>query len=124
MTGKPMHTESEERDGAVCPSYINYCLKSEVSITLCFELCSTHYTAVRIKNCSKSTSATKVATMKNTDDFHYKGKPSHATTKSTLFAVSKDEWDTKEDTGKSMKNALYIVQYAQRYLSGQSDVEQ
>ena len=22
-----------------------------------------------------------------------------------LFAVSKDEWDTKEDTGKSMKNA-------------------
>ena len=28
------------------------------------------------------------------------------------FAVSKDEWDTKEDTGKSMKNALYILQYA------------
>jgi len=25
----------------------------------------------------------------------------------TLFMVSKDEWDTKEDTGKSMKNALY-----------------
>ena len=24
------------------------------------------------------------------------------------FAISKDEWDTKEDTGKSMKNALYI----------------
>jgi len=33
-------------------------------------------------------------------------KPSRATTKSTLFTVSKDEWDTKEDTGKSMKNAL------------------
>ena len=30
----------------------------------------------------------------------------------TLFAVSKDEWDTKEDTVKSMKNALYILQYA------------
>jgi len=29
------------------------------------------------------------------------------TTKSTLFVVSKDEWDTKEDTGKSMKNALH-----------------
>jgi len=26
-------------------------------------------------------------------------KPSHATTKSTLFIVSKDEWDTEEDTG-------------------------
>ena len=46
--------------------------------------------------------------MKNMDDFRYEGKPSHATTKSTLFAVSKDEWDTKEDTGKSMKNALYV----------------
>ena len=54
--------------------------------------------------------------MKNTDDFCYEGKPSHArkpsraTTKSTLFAVSKDEWDTKEDTSKSMKNALYVLQ--------------
>ena len=64
----------------------------------------------------KSTSAFKVATMKNTDDFHYEGKPSHATAKSTLFAVSKDEWDTKENTGKSMKNALYLLQYAKRHI--------
>ena len=34
------------------------------------------------------------------------------------FAVSKDEWDTKEDTGKSMKNALYVLRYAKRHLSG------
>ena len=54
----------------------------------------------------------------NTDDFHYEGKPSRATTKLTLFAVSKDEWDTKEDTGKSMENALYILQYAKRHMSG------
>ena len=47
-----------------------------------------------------------------------------ATTKSTLFTVSKDEWDTKEDTGKSMKNALYVLRYAKRHLSGRSDVEQ
>ena len=58
--------------------------------------------------------------MKNIDDSRYEGKPSCATTKSTLFAVSKDEWDTKEDTGKSVKNALYILQYARRHLSGQS----
>ena len=45
--------------------------------------------------------------MKNTDNFRYEGKPSRATTISTLFAVSKDEWDTKEDTGKCTKNALY-----------------
>ena len=52
--------------------------------------------------------------MKNTDDFCYKGKLPRATAhaKSTLFAVSKDEWDTKEDTGKSMKNALYVLRYA------------
>ena len=45
--------------------------------------------------------------MKYTNDFHYEGKSSCATTKSTPFAVSQDEWDTKEDTDKSMKNALY-----------------
>ena len=94
------------------PNYIIYHLKSEVSITLRCRLCSTRYTAVRIKNCLKSTSAITIATMKNTDNFLYGGKPSHATAKSTLFTVSKDEWDTKEDTGKSMKNALYGLWYA------------
>ena len=67
-------------------------------------LCSTRYTAIQIKNWLKSTSAIKIATMKNTDVFHYKEKPSRAIAKSTLFAVSKDEWDTKEYTDKSMKN--------------------
>ena len=92
---------------------INYCLKSEVSITFCCQQCSTHYT-LQIKNCSKSTSAIKVATLKNMEDFCYEGKPSRATAKSTLFAVSKDEWDTKEDTGKSMKNVLYVLRYVKR----------
>ena len=110
-----MHTK--RRNGAVCPSYINYGLKSTVFITLHCRLCSTCYTAVLIKNCLKSTSAIKISTMKNTDDFHYEGKPSRATAKSTLSAVSKDEWDTKEDTGKSIKNALYVLRYAKRHLS-------
>ena len=114
----------KERAGATCPSYINHRLKSEASITLRCRLCSIRYTAVQIKNCSKSTSAIKIVTMKNLDDFYYEGKPSCATTKSTLFSVSKDEWDTKEDTGKSMKNALYILQYAKRHLSSQSNIEQ
>ena len=96
MTGEPTHTTSKERNGMAHPGYINYCLKSEVPITLHCQLCSTCYTAVRIKNCSKSTSAIKVATMKNMDDFLYERKPSRATAKSTLFAVSKDEWNTKE----------------------------
>ena len=44
--------------------------------------------------------------MKNTDDFRYK-----ATTKLMLFTVSKDEWNAKEDTGKSLKNALDVLRY-------------
>ena len=70
-------------------SYINYHLKSEVPITLCCWLCSTCYIAVRIKNCSKSTSAIRVATMKYTDDFCFEGKPSRATAKSTLSLSAK-----------------------------------
>jgi len=48
------------------------------------------------------------ATIKIMYNFCYERKPSCATTNSTLFAVSKDKWDIKEDTGKSMKNASYI----------------
>jgi len=40
------------------------------------------------------------------------------TTKSTLFVVNKVEWDTKEGTGKSMKNALHAQQCGKRHLSG------
>jgi len=45
-------------------------------------------------------------------------KPSHATTKLTLCTDSKDEWNTKEDTGKSLKNELYVLQYAKRHRLG------
>ena len=172
MTGEPHAYHIW--NGAMSPSYINYCLKSEVSITLHCQLCSTCYTAFRIKNLSgststiyayqkkwchspqlyqlssekwtihyaslsamfnplhnntnqellKSTLAIKIATMKNTEDFCFEGKPSRARAKSTPFPVNKDEWDTKEDTGKSMKNALYVLWYAKRHLSGRSDVKQ
>jgi len=33
------------------------------------------------------------------------------------YVESKDEWDTKEGTGKSMKNALYVQQCGKRHLS-------
>ena len=98
---------------------INYHLKSEVcihyaSLSAIFNLL--HH--ITIKNRSQSTSAIKVATINNMDDFHYEGKLSYATTKSTPFAVSKDKWDTEEDTGKSMKNVFYILWYAKRHVSG------
>ena len=114
----------KERNHAARPNHINYRLKSEVSVTFRFRICSTRYTAVRIKNCLKSTSAIEIATMKNTDNFCFEGKPSRARAKSTPFPVSKDEWDKKEDTGKSMKNALHVLRYAKRHLSGRSYVEQ
>jgi len=53
----------------------------------------------------------KEAIIKYTDDFCYEKESSCTITKLTLFVVSKDQWNTKEDTGKSMKNALYILQY-------------
>ena len=120
----PLQSTHTERNRATRPSYVNYHLKSEVSIMLHCWLCSTHCKAVQIKNCLKNTSAIKIATVINTDNFRYEGKPSRAIAKLTLFAVSKDEWDTKEDTGKSMKNALYVLRYAKRHLSDRSDVKQ
>ena len=66
----------------------------------------------------KSNPVIKVAAMKTTDDFCYAKKPSHAITTATLFTVSKDGYDIKEDIGKSLKNALYILRYAKRHLSG------
>ena len=84
---------------------------------LCCRLCSTRYTAVRIENRSKSTSAIKTATMKNTDNFRYERNLLRAIAKLTLFTVSKDEWDTKEDTGKSIKNALHVLRYTKKHLS-------
>ena len=48
-----------------------------ISISLLCQLYSTRYTAVRVKNCLKSTSVIKVDTMKNMDDFCYAGKGRH-----------------------------------------------
>ena len=110
-----MHTK--ERNGAVHPSYINYRLKSEVSIMFHYRLplhSSMNQELLEKHLCNQNSH------YENMDDFHYKGKPSRATTKSTLYAVSKDECYTKEDTGKSMKNALYVLQYAKRHLLDQS----
>ena len=97
---------------------INYHLKNEVSITV------SYVQPVTQQYESRTVRKIQIATMKNTDGLHFEGKPSHATAKLTSFAVSKDEWETKEDTGKSMKNELYILRYAKRHLSGQSNVEQ
>jgi len=38
--------------------------------------------------------------------------------------LSAEMKETQEDTGKSMKNILYVLQCAKRYISGWSDVNQ
>jgi len=59
-------------------------LSSEKKTLYC-QLFSTCYAAVKINNCLKRTSATKVATMKIMDDFRYGWKPSHAYRKIDTF---------------------------------------
>ena len=85
----PLHTKTHsKRNDAARPSYINYRMKSEVSITLRCWLCSTRYTTVRIKNCLTSTSAIKIAAMKNTDDFRYMKGSHHVLSPNRHFSLS------------------------------------
>ena len=102
----------EKYDDDACPSY-----RLKVSIALLCQLCSTHYTAVQINNCLKKYLCNQGSHYEKYGRFSVKQrKPSRATTKSTLLTVSKDEWNTKENTGKSLKNALHILQYAKKRL--------
>jgi len=44
------------------------------------------------------------------------------TTKLTLFAMRKVEWDKEGSTGKSMKDAMYVQWYGKRNLVGCSEL--
>ncbi|XP_065909914.1 uncharacterized protein [Dysidea avara] len=59
-------------------------------------------TSVNITSCNNNSGipgiAVNMSDNTNSTSKDQNGEPSHATTKSTLFTVSKDEWDTKEDT--------------------------
>ena len=86
MTGELTHTASNKRKGATHPRYINHHQKSEVFITLRCQLCSTRYTALRIKKkhlCNQSSHYEKYRQF-----LLFEGKPSRTTTKSTHFALS------------------------------------
>jgi len=63
--------------------------------TLRYQLSSPCYAAVQINNCLKRTFAIKVASMKIMDDFHKNWSYQAPITKSSLFVVNKDQWDTK-----------------------------
>ena len=80
--------------------------KSEV---LHFEMYPAHYKVLQMKNTMRRISAVNPVTMTNLDDSHYKHRETimQCYCESTPCAASKDKWDRKENTGKSMKQALY-----------------
>ena len=95
--------------------------ETEVSIVILCQLCSACYTAVRIKKCLKSTSVLKVGTMQNTDDFLICKGSHHVQPPNLHFSLLAKMNGTQSRT---LKNALHVLQYAKRHLSGWSDVEQ
>ena len=73
----------------------------------------------------KNASAINPVTTENTDDSHLQiGSHPLRYHKLTPWTVSRNKWDTKENKGKSMKHALYVLQYGKRHIYGWSDVEQ
>ena len=114
-----IHAYCIKRKKLAIPSYISYCLKSihYASLSAMFNPLHSNTNQGLFEKylCNQSNHYEK---------YGYERKPSCATAKSTLFTVSKDEWDTKEDTGKSMKNALYVLRYAKRHYWDRSNVKQ
>ena len=84
-----------------------------------FQLCSAHYIALQTRTRSSTINQsqwkTRTIPVKSREaiTWHYGAL--------TPCTVSKDKWDTKEDTGKSIKHALYVMRYAKKH---QSDNEQ
>ena len=63
--------------------------------------------------------------MENAGEKHdtARGKLYRAYRKLKPCIVSEKNWNTKEDKGKSMIRALYVLQLAKRHVSGRSDVD-
>ena len=74
---------------------------------LCFQLCSAHFTALQTKNSRGSTSA---VTMEIQPIYKSKEAIALATMNQHLGLSAKIKMDTKENKGKSMMHALYVLQ--------------
>jgi len=68
------------------------------------------HSSILINNCLKKPLHSQSSYYENTDNFHYERKPPRATTKSTIFDVNKNEWNTKQNSGKMH----YVLQCATR----------
>ena len=111
LTGKPMHMLHQK----CCTPPLSSIKQSIHCSSLSATFYQLRFVAIWIKNCSKSVSVVKVATIKYADDSHYAKQLSRTTTKLTFFAVSPDEWNTKEDTGNS---SIACTAVCQRHLLG------
>ena len=125
----PLQQSIHLENTTICsPPTINYCLESAVAITLRFQLCSARYIALQAKNSVRIVSAISLLTTENTDNSHlqmYCREAMHRATANRHFRLSaKRNGTQKEDKGKSMMHALYVLRYAKRHVSGRSDVEQ
>ena len=121
----PLQQSSHHENTMIhAPPTINYCLVSAAAIMLRFQLWSVHYTALQTKNSVRIISAISPVTTENTDDFcvqmYCREAMHHATANRHLWLSEK----RKEDKGKSMMRALYVVRYAKRHVSGRKDVKQ
>ena len=96
-------------------------VKGAIPINYHLKMWSIHFASLlAMLNPMKSTSVVIIATMRNTvlcDRSHH--MHIYGTTTSTS-----DELNTKEDTGKSMRNILYVLWYAKRHLLGWCDEQQ
>ena len=87
-------------DSATRPS----CLKLQYP----FPFSISYLKLVTQQYCLKSTSVIKVATMKNTNNFCYAKEAIICNHQISTF-LCQQRWNTKEDTGKSLKNALHVL---------------
>ena len=77
-----------------------------------------------MKNNTRNFSAMNPVTMENAGEKHdtARGKPCHAITNQHLALsakrTGKKNWNTKEDKGKSMIRALYVLRLVKQHISG------
>ena len=71
MTNEPAHTALRMVQNAIkVILHQNASPNREVIIMLCFQLCSAHYTVLKMKNSTRSMSAINPVAMENTGDKH------------------------------------------------------
>ena len=129
MTGEPTHTVSRER---MAPELMFSSERaSQLSITdskAKWPLCIVFSHVQLIIQCYKQRTVLEVPLQYphkiRVISVYKHGNHTSRYHESTPWTVSKKKWDTKVDKGKSMMHTLYVLWYAKRHVSGQSDIEQ